>query len=326
MSSRLGSFAPAYDACLALAHTHYENFPVASRLLPAFMRPHVAAVYAFARVADDIADEGTDPPAARRTRLAAWQARLHEAVGDASIDRALGSRDALITAATGQSIRPLDLPLSLFRRPGQRRFGQDITAYALVADVHDFAARPPIRLVGSPASPLSVTSTRRSDALVQRAALTNFWRLLGRLRAGRLYVPAGRPARAGASSRPRRRPLVARGRRRWRSASRRRARVRAAVTSCNDVRGRLQLRAPMTQARRTRILDRVEHARTELLHHRPTPAAADVPALLCAARWERRCSMARKTSFTIRFSSRLRTSARAIIAVWDSARVDDAVD
>ena len=37
---------------------HYENFPVASRLLPAAMRPHVAAVYAFAREADDLADEG----------------------------------------------------------------------------------------------------------------------------------------------------------------------------------------------------------------------------------------------------------------------------
>jgi alkylation response protein AidB-like acyl-CoA dehydrogenase len=58
--------ARAYAACEALARSHYENFPVASRLLPAPMRPHVAAVYAFARVADDIADEGTDAPEQRR--------------------------------------------------------------------------------------------------------------------------------------------------------------------------------------------------------------------------------------------------------------------
>ena len=48
----------AYAACARLAAAHYENFPVASHLLPRRMRPHVAAVYAFARAADDFADEG----------------------------------------------------------------------------------------------------------------------------------------------------------------------------------------------------------------------------------------------------------------------------
>ncbi|HXH06422.1 MAG TPA: squalene/phytoene synthase family protein, partial [Vicinamibacterales bacterium] len=57
--------AEAYAACERLARRHYENFPVASRLLPRAMRPHVAAVYAFARCADDFADEG-DRPAEER--------------------------------------------------------------------------------------------------------------------------------------------------------------------------------------------------------------------------------------------------------------------
>ena len=61
----------AYAVCEALARSHYENFPVASRLLPAPMRPHVAAVYAFARVADDLADEGTAPAADRLSALTA---------------------------------------------------------------------------------------------------------------------------------------------------------------------------------------------------------------------------------------------------------------
>ena len=73
------SLARAYAACEALARSHYENFPVASRLLPARMRPHVAAVYAFARAADDFADEGDVLPAVRRERLDAWRARLREA-------------------------------------------------------------------------------------------------------------------------------------------------------------------------------------------------------------------------------------------------------
>ena len=57
----------AYAACEALAQSHYENFPVASRLMPARLRPHVAAIYAFARTADDFADE----PGYERRRAAA---------------------------------------------------------------------------------------------------------------------------------------------------------------------------------------------------------------------------------------------------------------
>ena len=47
----------AYDACTELARAHYENFPVASLMLPRRMRPAIAAVYAFARRADDFADD-----------------------------------------------------------------------------------------------------------------------------------------------------------------------------------------------------------------------------------------------------------------------------
>src|SRR6476661_939147 len=102
---------------MQVAAAHYENFPVASRLLPAPMRPHVAAVYAFARVADDIADEGSARPAERQEQLGLWQDRIHRAaVEDARQvdDRAALDRDALIAIAIGHSIRSLDLPLQLF--------------------------------------------------------------------------------------------------------------------------------------------------------------------------------------------------------------------
>ena len=68
----------AYARCLYLARQHYENFPVASHLLPAFARPHVAAIYAFARIADDFADEGTRTAAARIALLDDWRSRLHD--------------------------------------------------------------------------------------------------------------------------------------------------------------------------------------------------------------------------------------------------------
>jgi phytoene synthase len=66
----------AYAYCERLAREHYENFPVASWLLPAAMRPHIAAIYAFARRADDVADEPGLPDADRLLRLDEWAARL----------------------------------------------------------------------------------------------------------------------------------------------------------------------------------------------------------------------------------------------------------
>ena len=69
----------AYEACERIARAHYENFPVASLLLPPQMRPHVAAVYAFARAADDFADEGTIPPDERLRLLDSWQQQIGRA-------------------------------------------------------------------------------------------------------------------------------------------------------------------------------------------------------------------------------------------------------
>ncbi|MES2309232.1 MAG: squalene/phytoene synthase family protein [Verrucomicrobiota bacterium] len=51
------SLTESYAYCTALAKSHYENFPV-GLVVPAEMQPHVHAVYAFARIADDFADEG----------------------------------------------------------------------------------------------------------------------------------------------------------------------------------------------------------------------------------------------------------------------------
>ena len=51
---------------------HYENFPVASRLVPAALRPAIVAIYRFARAADDLADEGDATPDERVQALAAF--------------------------------------------------------------------------------------------------------------------------------------------------------------------------------------------------------------------------------------------------------------
>lgn len=76
LPSAVGSLPEAYAACQRLTRNHYENFPVASLWLPRSLRPAVSAVYAFARCADDFADEaGMDNPV-RLDRLADWRRRL----------------------------------------------------------------------------------------------------------------------------------------------------------------------------------------------------------------------------------------------------------
>jgi phytoene synthase len=294
VSVRSQPIARAYAACRTLAQSHYENFPVASRLLPSYMRPHVAAVYAYARTADDIADEGTDSPDTRRARLRLWSERLHRAA-EGAIDHELGigSVDALIVAATAQSIRTLDLPIALFDDL-LSAFAQDITTtrYASWADVLDYCRRsasPVGRLVLRIARRQSDAADRSSDALCTALQLTNFWQDFGRdWRAGRLYVPreifeplgaseadlaAGRLTPAGVSAVEtcidRTQALFERGRQ-----------------VCDAVDGRLQFELRLTWLGGRRILDRVYASRAEVLTHRPTLGRTDVPRLVWnAVRW-----------------------------------------
>jgi len=71
------SLQQAYKYCQTLASQHYENFPTASMLIPAHLRPAVAAIYTFARTADDIADEGTASPKERLQQLDHWESLLN---------------------------------------------------------------------------------------------------------------------------------------------------------------------------------------------------------------------------------------------------------
>ena len=87
---------------------HYENFPVASVLCPPPLRPAVAAIYRFARTADDIADEGTATAAARLAELE----RYEQALGDAALGRA-GSPWPQVFGPLAQQIAAHRLPVAL---------------------------------------------------------------------------------------------------------------------------------------------------------------------------------------------------------------------
>jgi phytoene/squalene synthetase len=125
----------AYAECERLARAHYENFPVASRLVPARMRPHVAALYAFARTADDFADEGQRTDAERLRLLDDWQNRLHACVTECVADDR-------VFLALGATIRACHLPVSLFDDL-LSAFRQDITThrYDTWASLLDYCRR-----------------------------------------------------------------------------------------------------------------------------------------------------------------------------------------
>jgi hydroxysqualene synthase len=290
-----GSLPQAYAVCEALAQSHYENFPVASLLLPAPMRPHVAAVYAFARVTDDIADEGHAPAAERQAQLRLWQDRIHRAAREEGTGSVPADRDAQIALALGHSIRSLDLSLSLFDDL-LSAFGQDTmtTRYASWADVLDYcrrSANPIGRLVLRIAGYRDAALDRSSDALCSALQLANFWQDFGRdWRAGRLYVPVEEQVACGA-----REAELARGDlgAAWslalaRSIARTRAMFEEGRAVCDGVRGRLRLELRFTWLGGVRILDRTDRVRQRLLDERPALGKGDVPAILWrAARWTR---------------------------------------
>lgn len=95
----------AYTECIAIAGSHYENFPVASVFVPAPLRRHIAAIYAFARAADDLADEGTLDHHERLLALDTVRRRLRTP-----------DRDQAIDVALSETIERFALPLDPFDR------------------------------------------------------------------------------------------------------------------------------------------------------------------------------------------------------------------
>ncbi|HEX7136458.1 MAG TPA: squalene synthase HpnC [Vicinamibacterales bacterium] len=280
----------AYAACEALARSQYENFPVASRLLPAAMRPHVAAVYGFARVADDMADEGDVPAGERLARLAAWQRRLHEALEGGTAAAAEGDRDALIIVAAAHTIRQLDLPPSLFDDLISA-FGQDTmtTRYDSWPALFDYcrrSANPVGRLVLRIAGHRDEHLDRSSDAFCTALQLTNFWQDLGRdWKAGRLYVPREVYASFGASEDQLRAGDIDQA---WTRAMGECVRVTRDLFQqgravCDGVVGRLRYELRLTWLGGRRVLDRVELRGARMLTERPTIGVADVPMMLARA-------------------------------------------
>ncbi|MDB5966212.1 MAG: Squalene/phytoene synthase [Polaromonas sp.] len=177
---------------------HYENFPVASFLCPPALRPPIAAIYWFARTADDIADEGDAPPQSRLDDLAAYRDDLLAcAAGQATSPRWAGVFGPLRVAIVRHAL-PVDLLGDLLSA-----FAQDVvkTRYADDAELLDYcrrSANPVGRLLLHLYGVQDEDSLVRSDQICSALQLLNFWQDLSvDIPRGRIYIPASRWASHG---------------------------------------------------------------------------------------------------------------------------------
>lgn len=176
----------AYQACLEIARSHYENFPVASGLVPSALRHHIAAIYAFARRADDAADEGTLAADFRLEALHEYRRRL----------RAPDETD-VVDVALAATIEKFSLPYDPFDRL-LSAFTSDVgvvnfTSWDDLLVYCHCSANPVgellLRLDNAPALP-SNDSISFSNDVCTALQITNFLQDIGIDRQrGRSYLP-----------------------------------------------------------------------------------------------------------------------------------------
>ena len=275
---------------------HYENFPVASWLCPPRLRPPIAAIYHFARTADDIADEGDAPPAQRLADLAAYRADLHAiARGAAPSPRWAMVFAPLATqmAAFALPLQPLDDLLSAFAQDvAKTRDGATYADWAELLDYCRRSANPVGRLLLHLYGVSDAPALHESDAICTALQLINFWQDLSvDIPRGRYYLPLAECAAHGIvitdpatqfaalRSDEKTTPLIAA------CCRRAAATLQQGRTLVHRVPGRAgwELRAVVQGA--LRVLDKITALNHRTLAQRPTLGKADVPVIAWRMLW-----------------------------------------
>lgn len=262
---------------------HYENFPVASWLAPAALRPAIVAIYHFARAADDIADEGSAQPAQRLAELDHYEAMLDRI---AKGDRPDEPPFALLT----DTIRDHALPLAPFRDL-LSAFRQDVlkTRYADFAELLAYCARsanPIGRLLLHLYRIDDSESLRQADAICSGLQLANFWQDVALdWNKGRVYLPKDDMIRYKVTEQQ-----IAEGRcdERWRAliafeVQRPRAMLESGRALAQALPLRLKLELKMVVAGGLRILRSIDAVDGDVFRHRPVLSRGDWAAMSAAA-------------------------------------------
>lgn len=248
---------------------HYENFPVASILMPKRLRKPVAAIYHFARAADDIADEGDLSDPERLKQLDEFRAELTRiSTGETPLTGLFKN--------LAVEIRQHTLPLQPFHDLLDA-FSQDVIKkrYANFADLLDYcrrSANPVGKLLlhlYDEATPQNITY---SNAICTGLQIINFWQDIAKDYAiGRIYLPLNEIAQYGVND-----AQIAQGTvdENWRTlmkfqVDRARAMMLSGAPLGSILTGRLGLEMRMIIAGGLRILDKLERAQFDMFSHRP---------------------------------------------------------
>ncbi len=178
--------AEAFAYCEKMAKDHYENFPVASLAIPRQLRPYVFAVYAFARTADDFADEDSLKPSERLEKLDAWERELNSCFA--------GAPTGPVFVALAETIARTGIRKQLLADL-LRAFRLDVTknrfaTFDEVLDYCRYSANPVGRIVLLIFGITSARSLELSDCICTGLQLANFWQDVPvDLEKGRIYVP-----------------------------------------------------------------------------------------------------------------------------------------
>ncbi|MDO8283827.1 MAG: squalene synthase HpnC [Rhodoferax sp.] len=278
--------------------THYENFPVASFLCPAHLRAPIAAIYHFARTADDIADEGDATAAQRIEELQAYRQDLV-----ASCAAASGATVGPSSARWPQVFGPLQVALQTHHLPPQLlhdlldAFVQDTRksaaaeGYASHAELLDYcrrSANPVGRLLLHLYGVTDALALQRSDAICSALQLINFWQDLSvDIPRGRYYLPQDDCMRFGVSQAD----ILAQ--RQTHNATQliahcvatARASMQFGSSLVHQVPGRAGWELRLVVQGGLRILDRIEALHYATLNQRPTLRWWDFPVMLWRAVW-----------------------------------------
>ena len=262
---------------------HYENFPVASLLLPTRLRQPVEAIYWFARSADDIADEGSAEPAERLRGLDDYRAQLR-AIGDGR-----PMTDAKFSAQfseLAEVIRRYGLPLQLFFDLLDA-FSQDVVKkrYADFEEVLDYcrrSANPVGRLMLHLYGAVTPQNLERSDAICSALQLINFWQDIAiDWKKDRVYLPQEDLQRFGVAEAQ---IATARCDENWRAllrfqVERSGAMLKSGAPLALDLPGRVGYELRMVMQGGARILQKIAARDGDIFRHRPKLHAWDWPLL-----------------------------------------------
>ena len=262
---------------------HYENFPVASILLPSRLRPAVEAIYAFARSADDLADEGDATPEQRLAALNAYEAELAGIEAGGNGNGPMFERLAQVIREYGLPVRPMRELLSAFK---QDVLVSRYQTYDLLLDYCSRSANPVgflmLRLYGA----ANEENIRDADAICTALQLINFLQDVAiDIHKERIYIPLEDLSRYAIS------PAAldhASARPRWRSMMKFEVeRVRALLLSgaplALRLHGRIGFELRLVVQGGLRILDAIEAVEYDVFLHRPKLTRRDWLGIFWAA-------------------------------------------